>query len=352
MSNTKTLTAQERAQLFAMSTRQNLQMLAKQTATSGATTVSFNLPKARLLSKMLVNVKAKVKVKHASKTTLETGVFTPYKLIRRWSLDLNNGFAPLTVSGEELAMFNMVHLHGGIVKGGTNFRVCDELKASAEGTVNEISYAVEIPVTLTEKEPIGLILLQNESTNVNLTCDIASDNDFVSDIEGASAEIVSIEISPMLETFSIPTNASAMPDLSILKLVTGRNDSLPSEGQQIVKLSTGTIYRRILFKLVDENGNPMDTDSLMSNLSLVFNQADTNYDISAEMLRTLNTRMYGFELPKGMYVFDFSYQGIANAMCGTRDFIDTEKLTEFWLRFNTNKRGKIEIVTECLSRLV
>lgn len=348
----KTLTAQERAQLFAMSTRQNLQMLAKQTATSGATTLSFNLPKARLLSKILVNVKAKVKVKHDSKTEIETNVFTPYKLARRWSLDLNNGFAPLTVSGEELAMFNMVHLHGGIVQGGSQYRVCDKLQASASGVVNEIKFAVEIPVTLTEKEPIGLILLQNESTNVNLTCDIANDNDFVADLDGVSAEIDSVEITPMLETFSIPVNANAMPDLSILKLVTGRNDSMPSEGQQIVKLSTGTIYRRILFKLVDENGNPMDVDSVTSNFDLVFNQADVNYSINAEMLRTLNSRMYGFDLPTGMYVFDFAYQGIANAMCGTRDFIDTERLTEFWLRFNTNKKGKVEIVTECLSRLV
>jgi hypothetical protein len=348
----KTLTAQERAQLFAMSTRQNLQMLAKQTATTGATTLSFNLPKARLLSKILVNVKAKVKVTHASKTELDTSVFTPYRLIRRWSLDLNNGFAPLTVSGEELAMFNMVHVHGGIIGGGTNFRKCDKLTASTTGAVNEISFAVEIPVTLTEKEPIGLILLQNESTNVNLTCDIANDNDFVSDIAGATAQIVSIEVSPMLETFSIPSNANAMPDLSILKLVTGRNDSMTSEGQQIVKLSTGTIYRRILFKVVDENGAPMDVDAITSNIELVFNQADVNYSINAEMLRTLNDRMYGFALPTGMYVFDFAYQGLANAMCGTRDFIDTEKLTEFWLRFNTNKKGKIEIVTECLSRLI
>lgn len=348
----KTLTAQERAQLFAMSTRQNLQMLAKQTAFSGATTLSFGLPKARLLSKIMVNVKAKVKVTHASETEIATNVFTPYKLIRRWALDLNNGFAPLTVSGEELAMFNMIHVHGGIVGGGSNYRVCDKLTASPTGEENVINFAVEIPVTLTEKEPIGLILLQNESTNVNLTCDIANDNDFVSDLDGVTAQIVSIEVSPMLETFSIPMNGNAMPDLSILKLVTGRNDSMPSEGQQIVKLSTGTIYRRILFKLVDENGDPMDTDAVQSNISLVFNQADSNYDISAEMLRTLNTRMYGFELPKGMYVFDFAYQGLANAMCGTRDFIDTEKLTEFWLRFNTNKKGKVEIVTECLSRLV
>ena len=39
------ITAQQRAQLFAMSTRQNLQMLAKQTANTGASTLQFNYQK-------------------------------------------------------------------------------------------------------------------------------------------------------------------------------------------------------------------------------------------------------------------------------------------------------------------
>lgn len=350
----KIYTAKERAEMFALATRQNLQMLAKQTANGGATTLSFNLPKARLLSKILVKVKANVSVIHDSLTEIPVDVFRPYKLVRRWSLDLNNGFTPFVVSGEELAMFNMLHMNGKSVygnEGKEGYTKASKLTASVSGAENEVVFTCELPVTLNDRDPIGLILLQNDQTNVHLVCDIANDSDFVSDISGASAKINSIEIMPMLETFSIPSNANAMPDLSILKLVTGRTDSMPSSGQQIVKLSTGNIYRRIIFKVVDENGLPFTNEDFLSTIDLVFNQADVNYAISADMLKALNERMYGYTLPNGMYVFDFAYNGLVG-LSGTRDYIDTENLTEMWLRFNAGKKGKVEIVTETLSRLV
>ena len=123
------------------------------------------------------------------------------------------------------------------------------------------------------------------------------------------------------------------------------------DGMQIVKLTTGTIYRKILFRLLDENGAPMTLNDLTGNIELVFNQADVNYSITGEMLRLRNQYMQGYQLPDGMFMFDFSNNGTGANMAGTRDYIDSANLTEFWLRFNTSKKGKCEIVTECLTRL-
>ena len=50
------------------------------------------------------------------------------------------------------------------------------------------------------------------------------------------------------------------------------------------------------------------------------------------------------------YVVDLSYQGVLN-MGGTRDYIDSEKLTEFSIRFNAKTAGTCEIITETLARL-
>lgn len=83
------LTAQQRAQLFAMSTRQNMQMLAKETATTLPNTLQFTLPKARLLAGLYINVK----MTFGTAPTVSDKTKLP-KLIRRISLDLNNGFAP------------------------------------------------------------------------------------------------------------------------------------------------------------------------------------------------------------------------------------------------------------------
>ena len=55
--------------------------------------------------------------------------------------------------------------------------------------------------------------------------------------------------------------------------------------------------------------------------------------------------------PKGVYIFDFSSGGNITNYGGTRDYIDTEKLTEFWIRTTTTTTGSVKVVSECLARL-
>ena len=346
------LTAQQRANLFSMSTRQNLQMMAKQIATQPNTSLEFTLPKARILSNIMVLVKAKVKVKHASGTSLKTNTLTPYRLIRRWSLDLNNGFMPWAISGEGAALLNMIQPNANVLMEESAYFKCpDSFTASASGTSNEFYFTVQLPVTLNQRDPVGLVLLQSDSLVADLRLDIANPVDMFPDgTDGYTIDLESLEATPMLETFSVPANASAMPDLSVLKLCNDRVDTIAGAGQQIVKMSTGTIYRKLLLFVTDENGNPASADFITSTIDLVFNEADCNYRIAPEMLRAKNAYDLGHKLPNGLFIFDFTNQGFPN-FGNVRDYIDTERLTEFWVRFNTSGKGKVKVITECLSRL-
>lgn len=359
MSNQKqTLTASQRASLFAQATRQNMQMLPTQSVTNGASTMTFTFPKARLLSKVLIDFTARVKTTHETKTDLpNVDIFTPYKLIRKISLDLNNGWSPYVIGGKEMCMLDMIHrgnaqyLYDVVNKEDSNaFGYWKNKGASPTGQENEIRFTLELPITLNDRDPIGLILLQNESTYVNLVIDWANASDMFENADGYTFELVEGKATVMTETFSIPANATAFPDISVLKLTTSRNDSYVGAGQHIIKLSTGTIYRRLIFRILDENGQPLSDEEISSNIDLVFNQADSNYSINPRMLRMLNTTQYGFTLPKGMYVLDFAYQGMVG-LSGTRDYVDTERLTEMWLRYSTNGSGRIEIVSETIARL-
>lgn len=323
-------TAQQKAQLFAMSTRQNWQMLAKQVVTTVPQTVQFTLPKARLLAGLYVDLKATFG--DIAGVTAES----ISKLVRRVSLDLNNGFAPFVISGEQCRMYNMIDLHTGNMK--------DNWIAKLDGKVAHLR--MFLPCTTNPRDPVGLILLQNDQTNVTLSIDLGLGTE-----TGAGADPTKVEINVMAETFSIPANANAYPDITVLKMVNGRKDSMATEGQQVIKLTTGTIYRKLMFRVLDEDGEAMDVADITSNIELIFNQADINYSISAEMLRLLNEKQFGAELPQGMYVFDFSNGGGLVNLGGTRDFIDSANLTEFWIRFTTTKKGKVEIVTETLARL-
>lgn len=347
------LTAQQRAQLFALQTRQNFQMLAPESCETTPATLQFTLPKARLLAGACIRLTGKVNLKHASKTTVDIDIFTLARSIRRISLDLNNGFQPFVLSGIECLMYNLLENHPQInaVSPKNDYMKAGTMTASATGADNDFSLTLQLPVTTSLRDPIGLILLQNDSTNVTLSIDMGLGSDMFPTETGLTADIKNVKCNVMLETFSIPANSNAFPDLSVLKLVNGRVESMPSSGQQIIKLTTGTIYRKILFRILDENGTPMSLTDLTGTIDLVFNQADVNYSLSADMLRLRNEYMSGYQLPDGMFVFDFSNNGTGANMSGTRDYIDTANLTEFWLRFHTSKKGKVELVTECLTRL-
>ena len=346
------LTAQQRANLFSMSTRQNLQMIAKQSTTTPNTSIQFTLPKARLLSNIFVRIKAKVKVTHASKTSIANDFLNPYRIIRRYSLDLNNGFAPYAISGDGLMLMNMIQPNANIcMEESDYFKCANSFTASSTGADNDFYFTVQLPVTLNQRDPVGLILLQSDQTVVDLRLDVGTPAEmFTGNTDGFTFELVSLEAMPMLETFSIPASASAYPDLSVLKLVQDRTDTITSAGQQIVKLSTGTIYRKLVLYITDENGDPADADFVTSNLELVFNQADTNYSVNAEMLRAKNAYDLGYKTPEGVFIFDFSNQGFPN-FGGVRDYVDTERLTELWVRFNTSGKGKVKVISECIARL-
>jgi hypothetical protein len=193
-------------------------------------------------------------------------------------------------------------------------------------------------------------LLQNEATLVNIICDIANDNDLLDNASGYTVDIVSLEVTPLIETFTVPNDKNAFPDISVIKLVSSRSESFLGSGQNIIKLPTGTIYRKMILYVTDTDGVPFEDSDITSNIDLVFNQADTNYSYKAESLAHLNNKQLGYTMPKGMYVFDFTYQGFTN-YGGVRDYIDTEKLTEFWVRFNSTKAGKMVIVNEVITRL-
>lgn len=331
MAKTENISAQARAQMFTTATRQHFQSLGKQ-AIGEVGQVTFNLPKARLLSKVIFRISGTYKNTGSTKATAKDF----YKWLSRVKLDLNNGFAPFTLTGEALYHYMKTqHNNGYMSKVNT-----DSVNANSAFTILGV-----LPVALNDKDPIGYILLQNAETNVTLDITTGS---MANIITGGSIESCSIEV--MTESFSVPAVSSALPDLTVLKLVNSRNDVLVA-GENTIKLSTGTIYRKILFMIKDASGNAVTDSDILSPFQLVFNQADAPYSVSAEMLRAINCLQYDNGLDKGVWALDFSaMQGFAN-YSGARDFIDSEKLTELWLKFTTTSAGTIEVISEKLSRL-
>ena len=346
------LTAQQRAQYFNALTRTNEHMLPKQTATQPLTTLDFTYPKNRLLSKTHVYVSGRLKVTGAS-GTVTLGKTDIYKILARVSIDLNNGFVPYAATGEDIALLNTINMRGDrVFRAADSSSLCmapNSVTATTAGANLDFAFMLDLSNTLNDRDIAGLVLLQNNETQVNLKVDIANPQ-ILTNTSGVTITIDHIDVQPCLQTFTIPAVQAAFPDISVIKLVSARTESFVGAGQNIIRLNIGTIYRKLILRIYDEDGNPVNDSYINSNIELTFNQADTPYSITPQMLRLKNVSELGYELPKGVYVFDFSYNGFSN-YSSTRDYIDTERLQEFWIKFSTTGAGKITIISENLTRV-
>lgn len=357
MANTQNqLTPQQRALNFSLATRQYKQPM-ETISFSELQTKMLQLPKSRFLSKITLIVRGTFKATHATKTNFQESIAGKENILRQIRIGLNNGFNLFQISGHHLKTYNkMSYKNIGLDTAdvyGTNLL---ETHVSSSGAVNKIAFDLELPITINERDTVGLILLQNESTVVNLAVDfnqfnklaIATDSDVTfSDVD--------ITITPVLETYSIPAVASAIPDYSIAKSVREQSYNVVSSGDVTIKLPVGLTYRRILLYLgTDANNTPLDP-SFIDSIQVAFNQADTPYVMPARLIEVENRKDYQGALPKGYYAIDFTNQGIAN-YGGARDYIDTERLTEFWLKINFNQlsgnTNYIDCIYENLARLV
>ena len=351
MENTKNLTAQQRAQLFASMTRQHYQIIGTKEITGGAQTVEFTVPKARLLQAIRVHVSGKINVKGAAPVELQKMAI--YKSIRQAVIDLNNGFRPCVLSGEQAALLSMLYPRPEMwvpsADGSTLAKCPTSLAASEGGSDNEFSFFLDLPLTTNERDMTGIVLAQNNETLINLSLDIANANAVVNNAAGYSCDFTNMKIKVMTCTYSIPSDTRCMPDMSILVLKDSRSDMFTS-GMNYVKLPTGMIYRKMILKFENEDGTPMTADQIASNIEIVLNTADVPYQIDPVMLRHWNKLQTGVEMPEGVYFFSFDYQG-ALGYGGARDLLDAERITELAVRFNTVSSGKLTVISEKLSRL-
>jgi len=352
MANVSKLTPAQRANMFAQATRQYKQELPSMSFKEGET-ISISLPKTRFLSKISLKVKGSFKATHATKTAFTNTKFDKYKLLRQVRMSINNDFNPYQLGGAELYLYNLMNKFVPMGADNFNLDVLGNVVSSA-GTVNNVSYILDLPMTLNDRDPVGMIMLQNEQTVVTLNVDCGYLKDMMTETDITLSDI-SITVTPVIETFSIPMIADAVPDYSVIKLVNEQIENVVGAGDMIIKLPVGLTYRKIMIYVATDTGFTAIDHTKIGNFQIVFNQADTPYNVSADQVAYENRKAYGGSLPAGCYAFDFSSQGIAN-LGGGRDYIDTERLTEFWLKINfkeiSGSANYVYLVAEKLARLV
>lgn len=356
------LSPAERAANFARATRKYEQVYPSLSPAAG-TTVRFSIDKVRLLHKIRLYVTATLTAVHASNTSYTPATLAPYTLIKNIRVISNMSFTPWISSGigAYLLMLGQQHdssfktpVYGtGTPTGLSQVRAWayqGTQSAPSAGTANPVSFVLDIPIAVNERDPIGMILTQNQETKIDVELDLGTANDIAPASAGYTFTLSNLTITPYVETFSVPLVPEAIPDLTIVKTV-GEINEITVANRHVTKLPTGATYRRVMWYYTDTStGAPIADSTFNSNFEVVLNQSDIPVRIPAAMLQRKTQEMLGGPLPAGVFAWDLTYQGLVN-YGGSRDYVDTERLTEFWLVTQNPSSVNLKVVYETLARM-
>jgi len=354
----KKISPAQRNQLFAALTRKYQQPLPPAAGSENGT-VQFTLSRNRLLSDIQLLVQGTMTYTQAAAVPATLAPWAPYNFIRNVRVDFNNGYHPFNLTGAQLYMYNLARNNAqtlvpqtsdtaataAVMRGRT---VCG-LESGAGGVANVCRFIVDLPISVNERDPVALYLLQADDVTVTVTIDFNDADVIFNAAAGLTGAMTAITVSPNVETFTAPKEKLAMPDLGMIKLVSAQHIPIAGAGVQTVRLTPGNIFRKLGIYITDAAGGEFDGD-IPGFFEILFNESENPIRIAPWFLSAKNAEQFGFDLPAGLWIFDFSYQGLAN-YGGGRDYIDTEKITEFWFRYTAAGAGTIDIIQETLTKL-
>lgn len=308
------ITPAQRAAAFAQATRQKVAMIpGKAFAESGI--IQINLPKVGLLARVFVHFTGTLTVTLGAGTAV-AAPRSPWDLADRIRLLANTTLPLVDLSGFGVYMANLltkwVGVESRIGSFARAFTITDQAQydppAIAEvarfgvaAGANAVDFTYELPIALTETDPVGLIIAQNPQTTLTLEIRQGVIADLVTLAGGATATLTG-DWEVAVEYFEAPADPTAMPDMTFVHTWTENRQAIQNTGIVPVRLLTGDTYLRIAHA-VQLNGtlNRADVD----RVRIVMNDSDVPYSLDRWAALYLQRRRYGKDLPEGVFVHDF-----------------------------------------------
>lgn len=328
---------------FIDATRQNFTELPAQPYSSGGR-VYFTLPKAGLLSKLLLTMNGTMTVTPGTGTAAvsERGAAN---IIKRIRLIANSGTSIFDVSGYGTYLINQLkryaHTPDDTIKDrGTSSEVW---AVGVNSGANAFKIGLEIPIAINERDPIGLILLQNEATQLVLEVTFNTEtgaNGMLAPIvvTGNATASLSANVGVNMEYFTVPRNKEDYPALNVIHQWLEQQDSITAAGTFTKPLLRGNTYMRVLHTLT--LGNALNTSNI-DRLRVLYNQSEIPYVINKQSQLMIQRDRYGSDLPKGTFVHDWYYSNGISGLGNSRDFINSAFVTEFQTELEINSGATV-----------
>ena len=305
----------QRAAAFNAATRQKFVMVPVPDAFVAGQIQRVILPKVGLLSRVFLNFSGTLTVVVGAGTST-AAIRSPWDIAKRIRLLANSTLPIHDTSGFGAYVANLLSQTVGVWRRpgsfATAFTVADTPQyeppaipeaarfAVANGA-NAIDFTIELPIKLTEQDPIGLIIAQNPQTQLTVEIQNGTIADLTTLAGGATATMTG-QWSIGIEYFDAPADPGAMPDLTFVHVWQEQRLPVAATGQFQVNLLTGDTYLRVAH--IVQLNSALDSADIDTG-KLILNQADTPYTYDRWLWQYLHRMRYGKDLGAGILVHDF-----------------------------------------------
>lgn len=244
---------------------------------SGGGVVRWTLPKVGFLAGVMLLIRGSI-----SGTLSNLNPYGKAGVIRRVQLTTNAGIDIVNISGPGYhyllseAIERELHLPAAV----------DARNAVATGP---FTLDMWLPVALNLQSQLGLLLLQNEQTQVTLTVD------FEADSAVATSATVTATVEPVLFYYLVPQSPDDFPALDTLHTILEDSQAVSGAGQVTVEMPRGNVYVAVMHGMgIGANG-----DDLWSRFQVRIGMSQYPYDITPPIADVLHYLQTGRARPLG-----------------------------------------------------
>lgn len=286
-------------------------------ASFGGATTQIQLPRSGLLSSIRLLISVTV-----GGTVNAANALGAASAIKRVRVTLNNGTDVFNMSGAG---------YHYLLRQYINDYHDPVPQSTARSAVSATTFNLDmlIPIALSNRDLIGLINLQNEQTQANLSIDW--ENQTV--VGGSTATITAATAQPFVELFTVPVDKKDYPPLTLLHQIVEEQIIVSGAGDVTYNLPRGNTYLQMLFGAgIAQAGSDAWSAALlrMQQTYFLYNGATPGYFNSeyAESHAALGNTASPAARIAGVVPFDFMGTSGLGVYGKYRDSIDSSQLTD------------------------
>lgn len=293
---------------FNGSTRQKRIPLPTMTKPTGGGIVTQQLPKTGFLARLWLRISGSV-----AGTLSAPNALGMASIIRRVRITANSGIDIFSVSGAGYHYLLRDMLDVGYID------PCGHTNARAAVTATTFKLDMVIPVMLNLKDPLGLLMLQNEQTILTLSVE------FESDTTVATGATVTASVVPTMELFTVPTDKKDWPPLGTIHQIVEDTQAVPAAGDFTYNIPRGNTVLQFSHGL----GFGASGSDGFSLFRVRAQQSEYLYQYAPADLDQEYYFQRGRARPAGVILADWLASSGLGVYGLTRDAFDTSKVTDF-----------------------